>query len=126
MTFTKLYLIYSLFIILILEYFSMLINSWPEYDLFWYPMLQNLGYINLLLTLYFHSEELMFCKFKKQSFLLLIFYFIFNVIALILQFNYYYYIKISQYILLIGTTTLFIYSLYFNRYVKRNMQSKHD
>jgi hypothetical protein len=67
MNIKKTYLIYSLFIILILEYFSMIINHLPNYDMFWYPFLQNIGYINLLLTLYFHSYRLGFCLKKKLS-----------------------------------------------------------
>jgi hypothetical protein len=107
----KTYLIYSLFINLLLEYFSMIINNCSNYDIFWYPLLQNIGYINLLLILYLHSNRLGFCQFKKLGILLLAFYFSFNLVALLCQINYYFYIQIAQYILFFGINILFLYSL---------------
>ena len=97
----RLVLVYSIFAVLVIEWFSLFISKtnpsnpnqpFDNYLMFWYPLLTQLALFVLFFSLWLWKDRLHFCFRKSATTFYLAFYYLFGVIGVLfcIQANLYY------------------------------------
>lgn len=94
----------------ILEFISMFLINKPNYALFYYPILTNLGIIVLLLNFIAVAERLNFCVFKRFAILSMVFYYWIGVLFILKSDDTF--LIYAQYFLIAMAIILFVKSIW--------------
>lgn len=114
----KNFLVYSVFIVLLIELFSNVINWFyvpTAYDLYAskiYPMLTQFSLFLVFASLFLWREKLRFCLRKATATMYLAIYYLFGFISLLFCFTATFYINVVNFTLLSLALLLFVQSLY--------------
>lgn len=114
----KNFLVYSVFIVLLIELFSNVINWFyvpTTFDLYSskiYPMLTQFSLFLVFASLFLWRERLHFCLRKATATMYLAIYYLFGFISLLFCFTATFYINVVNFTLLSLALLLFVQSLY--------------
>lgn len=114
----KNFLVYSVFIVLLIELFSNVINWFyvpTTFDLYAskiYPMLTQFSLFLVFASLFLWRERLHFCLRKATATMYLAIYYLFGFISLLFCFTATFYINVVNFTLLSLALLLFVQSLY--------------
>jgi len=114
----KNFLIYSIFVILLVEIFSSVFNLFyvpTTYDLYAsyiYPLLTQLVLFLLFTCVFMWREKLRFCLRKATAVMYLSIYYLFGFISLLFCFTATFYINFVNFTLLFLSLLIFVQSLY--------------
>jgi hypothetical protein len=112
------FLVYSVFIVLLIEMFSNVINwfyvpkTFDFYASFLYPLLTQLSLFLVFSSLFLWRERLRFCLRKATATMFLSAYYLFGFISLVFCFTATFYINVVNFTLLTLALMLFVQSIY--------------
>lgn len=105
-------IIYSIFYVLLIENISFFIRYLPNYACIWYPLLTQISFFFLFLSIFLWYDRLRFCFLKQLATLFLTVYYLFGAISLIFQFSEELYSKVISTGLIIISAFVFIMSIF--------------
>lgn len=103
--------VFSIFYILAMELFSLVFYNLENYLLFWYPLLNTLGYLFIFLSFYVLANGLKFCRLKKITILTLVAYYSFSFVSILFKIENTIYTNIANYSMILLALFVLIYSV---------------
>lgn len=120
----KPFLVYSIFAVLLIEFFTTIFNwfyestitQYDKYLMFYYPLLTQLSLFIIFFSIFLWKDRLHFCDRKNGAIFYLSLYYLFGVISILFCFSSDFYYKCISFGMIFISLLIFVQSFYAKNY----------